>query len=219
MRMHLPLARLSRAAAASLLALSIAACGGDPEPPARGETATTPAPPAPLDPDLEQRALGLAEPAAGALASGLVTRLSAAIEEGGVVGAVDFCSLEALPLTREIEAGLEGLDVKRTTSRPRNPLNAPDSLEAAVLTWLEALESRGEPLPPHVLQADGEAVRFYRPLRAAAMCLQCHGDPVAFAPELRSILAERYPEDRAVGYGEGAVRGVIRITVPAESLR
>lgn len=219
MRRNARRARPDRAAATVFLSLLLPACGGDAEPPAVRSFATAPAPPAPLDPGREERILALAEPAAGALASGLVSRLSSAIEEGGVVAAVDFCSLEALPLTREIEAELEGLEVKRTTSRPRNPLNAPDSLEAAVLSWLEALESRGEPLPGHVVQADGDAARFYRPLRTASMCLQCHGDPAGFSPELRSILADRYPEDRAVGYGEGAFRGVIRITVPAVRLR
>jgi hypothetical protein len=204
-----------------LMALVLPSCGGEtPPPPDESlDAGSAPAAPATLDPEREARVLALAEPAAGALAGGLVTRLAAALEEGGPVGAVDFCSLEALPLTREIEEGLEGLEVKRTTTRTRNPLNAPDSLEAAVLSWLEALEAEGSALPTHVVQADGEAVRFYRPLRTAALCLQCHGDPAGFSPELRAILAERYPADRAVGYAEGALRGVIRITVPAERLR
>lgn len=197
------------------LVLTAGACAAE-APPPPGES--RPSAPAPIDPGREARAVALAEPAATALAGGLVGRLAQALEEGGAVGAVDFCSLEALPLTREIEEGLEGLEVKRTTTRPRNPLNAPDSLEARVLAWLAAQEAEGAPLPPHVVQADGDAVRFYRPLRTAALCLQCHGDPETFPPELRAILEERYPSDRAVGYDEGEFRGVIRVTIPGDRL-
>ena len=64
----------------------------------------------------------VAEPAADELLRTLVGQLTVALEERGVVGAVDFCSDRALPLTRTVQGGLAGgLELKRTSFRVRNP--------------------------------------------------------------------------------------------------
>jgi len=196
-----------------LLALLAAACQGDSAPPMADAGP-------PLTAQEEERVMELAAPAAAALATGLIGRLSEALEEGGPVHAVDFCSMEAIPLTREVETSLaEGLTIKRSALRVRNPANAPDTLEEEALRYFASLAGTGDPLPTAWVQRtpDGGA-RFYRPLSMAPMCLQCHGDPEAFPPELDRILRERYPEDRAVGYSAGEFRGVIRVTVPASLL-
>ena len=84
------------------------------------------------------RIVAVGAPAAAALRQGLVTRLTAAMEEGGPVGAIDFCSTEAIPLTLATQSGLhEGLTLKRTSFRYRNPANAPDEAEEAALLYFE----------------------------------------------------------------------------------
>jgi hypothetical protein len=155
--------------------------------------------------------------AAAALAQGLVGRLGAAIEERGTVGAIDFCAEEAMALTHEFTAAHDpDLEIKRTTSRWRNPANAPDEAEARVLRYLEALEAEAPGSAPETLTAAGPdgSPRFYRTLRAAPMCLQCHGVEAELDPEVRRVLRERYPDDRATGYTAGAFRGVIRVELP-----
>jgi hypothetical protein len=44
-------------------------------------------------------------------------------------------------------------------------------------------------------------------------CLQCHGDPAKFTPEVRKILASRYPADMATGYKAGDLRGMLSVRV------
>jgi hypothetical protein len=201
----------------ALALLSLAACSPSPETEAEPDSQASPAPvPAEVRADVEARGAA----AAGALAQGLVGRLTAAIDDRGVAGAVDFCATEALALSREIiHAHDPDLQIKRTTTRWRNPENAPDQDEARVLRYLESLETAEPGSAPETLTAMGPdgTYRFYRTLRTAPMCLRCHGSVVEMDPGVREILRERYPDDRAIGYSEGEFRGVIRVQVPAGS--
>lgn len=63
-----------------------------------------------------------------------------------------------------------------------------------------------------MLEQDGErTLRYLRPIRAAGICLNCHGDPGEFEPEVFSLLRERYPEDAATGYSAGQLRGAVSV--------
>jgi hypothetical protein len=171
-----------------------------------------------LDAEASARAEALGAPAAGALAQGLMTRLSEAIDEGGVTGAVSFCSEEAIPLTHAIADELDPrLEIKRTTMRWRNPDNAPDEWEERMLRYLEAMEGIEPGSAPETITAEGPdgSLRFYRTLRTAPMCLQCHGTELD--PEVRELLEARYPQDRATGYEAGEFRGLIRVQAPGDA--
>jgi hypothetical protein len=200
-----------------LLGAALAACSPSPESGAEADLQLPPDPvPAEARADVEARGAA----AAGALAQGLVGRLTAAIDDRGVAGAVDFCATEAMALTGEIiRAHDPELRIKRTTTRWRNPENAPDPEEARVLRYLESLETAEPGSAPETLTAMGPdgSYRFYRALRTAPMCLRCHGSVGEMDPEVREILRERYPDDRAIGYTEGEFRGVIRVQIPAGS--
>jgi hypothetical protein len=156
------------------------------------------------------------EPAAAALRTGLMRRLSAALQAGPAEGAIRVCAVEALPLTDSI-ARATGVQLKRTSERIRNPLNAPDALEQSALSWFAA-EQRAGHAPSQLVQRDGASFRYYAPLRIAAPCLNCHGAVESLTPAVRSALEQRYPNDRATGYAEGDLRGLIRVTVPAAGL-
>lgn len=156
-----------------------------------------------------------AEPLATALAQGLAQRLQARLASDGAAGAVDFCSIAALPLTDSLAAEIAaGATMKRTSTRLRNPANAPDALEARALAWFDSVQAATGELPPHHVQATDDEVRYYRPLVIAPFCTQCHGPLEEIDPAARAILAERYPEDRAVGYRAGDLRGVLRVSMP-----
>lgn len=173
-----------------------------------------------VDVDEEDDIVALAAPAAAALRQGLVTRLTAALEEGGPAGAVEFCSSEALPLTETIQGEMDGgLTLKRTSFRYRNPVNAPDEAEeAALLEFERSLQGPGEPLTSMTQTVSQTEYRYYEPLYVGEPCLQCHGNPERLAPEVRAILDERYPADLATGYAAGDFRGLIRVSVPASAL-
>lgn len=235
---HLPTARMperlaARAFARTLLALAVlagvaGACSGDAErvdeplPQRTVAEARVDGPvvaPDPVDEATAARAREVGGPAAAFLAEGLVRRLGDALDQGGTAFAVDFCAGEAMALTDELAGEHDGrLALKRATNRPRNPANAPDDFEARVLRYLEALEAAEPGSAPETLVAAGpdDSVRFYRTLRMAPLCLQCHGEEDSLASDVRAMIAERYPEDRATGYTAGEFRGVLRVQIPGE---
>lgn len=202
-----------------LFALALAACGPPEERAAAKATAEVggglPVRPA----DAEAAVVTLGGGAATELASTLVARLQAAIEEEGAAGALGSCSEEGLPLTAAV-AAQTGFEIRRTSLRVRNPANAPDSLERRALEFFHERVDAGEVPPAELVQrqANGD-YRYYRPLVVQPFCVECHGPASELAEGVPQAIAERYPEDRATGYVAGDLRGVIRVTVPAEAVR
>lgn len=152
----------------------------------------------------------------------LTTEMGAALGRGGPAAAVELCQLRAQGLTAGVASGSAPtvVGVKRTSLKIRNPANAPDAAEGAALEKVRAALARGEPPPEMLLQRvevpGGPAeIRFYRPLKVAATCLVCHGDPAAFPADLRETLAQRYPRDAASGYSLDAWRGLLRVSLAA----
>lgn len=159
------------------------------------------------------------EAASAMIATRLVTELTAALASGGPEHAVEVCHTKALPLTAEPLPGLPQVTaVKRTSLRLRNPANAPDAAEQAVLDHVAARVADGQPAPAILVQKieppDGEPEwRLYRSIGVQPACLACHGAPGAQSPALRALLRERYPRDAATAYAAGDWRGLIRVTV------
>ena len=148
----------------------------------------------------------------------LKKELTTAISEKGLVEAIKFCNVQALPFTEEIakSSGLQ-IDIKRTSVKYRNPKNAPNEVEMAALKYFEELSERGESLPPLLIQKVEESGKiyfvYYKPLKAGSLCLACHGDTENMGAQLKSALQELYPHDKAIGYKEGDFRGVVRINI------
>jgi len=162
---------------------------------------------------VDSTALASTRGAADALGKGLMTALLGQLEAEGPSGALAFCADSAQLLTARYQA--EGMDVHRTSLRVRNPANAPDSVEVRVLDLLADLHESGV-LPPEYVEvrrlASGtRELRYFRPITVAKGCLTCHGASDDIAPSIKTVLAERYPEDAAVGYAEGDLRGVIAV--------
>jgi hypothetical protein len=169
-----------------------------------------------MEEEAQVRTIG--QESAGLLATSLVTNLSAAIQEGGLTHAVDFCSSEAVRLTADVQDRLgRGLVIKRTTLKYRNPANAPDDLEAAAIDYFTSTLQERDSLPSNYVQRVSiDEFRYYQPLIVNQLCLQCHGNPGEIDPAVIQRLTARYPEDRATGYASGELRGLIRVSVPAQ---
>lgn len=148
--------------------------------------------------------------AAAALKGNLMAALGKALAEGGVPEAIRVCSRDAVELTQESGKVHEAVvSVGRRTDRWRNAKNRADEGDLKVI---EAF--RQDPkLQEQVQEESEEVIRYYQPLRTAAACLQCHGDPESFSPEVKTLLEDIYPEDRATGLKEGDLRGVIRVRI------
>ncbi|MFW6085067.1 MAG: Tll0287-like domain-containing protein [Gemmatimonadota bacterium] len=168
--------------------------------------------------ETRQAVVDLGSEAAGELGAKLIGRLQSKLAEEGPAEAVEFCSVEGLPLTAEVSREI-GFEVKRTSSRIRNPANAPDSLERAALDHFEEAAAAGDSLPSAFVQRTAaEDYRHYQPLRVQPFCVQCHGSRDDLGEGVAEILEERYPDDAATGYSAGDFRGLIRVTVPASAV-
>lgn len=157
-----------------------------------------------------QKSEDVAAKAAATLKSKLMAALGKALEQGGVTEAIQVCSRDAMELTREAgKVDPAVLSIDRRTDRWRNPKNKADEGDRKAIGAF-----RENPKLTQITQQESEGVlRYYQPLRINAACLQCHGKPEAFPPEVRKLLKETYPMDRATGYKVGDLRGVIRVRV------
>ena len=159
-------------------------------------------------------AIERARAAADALTSALTKRLFTELAAGGPVKAVKVCS-EVAPAIAAAHSG-PGMTVRRVTLKTRNPADAPDAYERKQLESLEAAQRAGS-LPKEVsdeASGDGRRIfRYLRPIVVGEPCLACHGPRESLDPEVRRILAERYPDDQAFGYGQGDLRGAVSVAI------
>lgn len=137
----------------------------------------------------------------------LKMNLVKAMQEGGPVNAVNFCNTKAMELT-DVYSEKYSTEVRRVSDRNRNPQNAPNEFEAAVIEDFKSMLASGEAILPKVaIDADGKK-HFYAPIYTGGVCLTCHGDPKNMQPELVSVLDSLYPNDKARGYAVDELRGI-----------
>lgn len=166
--------------------------------------------------DAADPALDQARQAAGELGRTLRARLMEAVQQGGLTGAVAVCQIEAPALAAE-QSRKHGAKVGRIGVRARNVANAPDPWEAAALDQLRAQLAAG------VASAQAEytevvaapegvrALRYAKAIVTEPLCLGCHGE--ALDPALQVELDRRYPQDTAVGFKAGELRGAFTVTL------
>ena len=156
--------------------------------------------------------------ASRALNSTLRAKVMASMAEVGPSGTVAVCYYQAQALAGEVSAR-EGVRVRRTSLRIRNPQNAPDPFEKELLVRLEALHRKGE-IPSEIFEeqvTDGRRVyRYAKPLLVEPMCLACHGRGEEIPQKVRRELDVRYPGDAATGYRAGELRGIVSVIIPRE---
>jgi len=187
---------------ATMLCLLLMGCGGE------QETSR-------VD-DADQLCEAAAKTALGDMSRELKSELMAAVNDGGFAEAISVCSERAHEIAAaHSEPGL--FLVKRVSDRFRNPDNTlTPELQGAFAGYGQAETSMG----PHGEWSDTEAgrlYRYYQPIVAGKLCLNCHGATDQLADGVAERLAELYPEDRATGYREGDLRGmaVVEINWPA----
>lgn len=133
--------------------------------------------------------------------------LMGAIKSEGAPHAVDFCNTRAYPLTDSM-AKEYNVRIKRVSDKPRNPSNLANEDETAFINVLHERIANGEELGSKVSEFNGKMVGYY-PIETNAMCLQCHGTPEKDIEKLtQSKIKEKYPKDKAIGYGVNQIRGI-----------
>jgi hypothetical protein len=165
-----------------------------------------------------ERALQEARRVSDDLGEGVRRLLLKEIERGGFVGAVRVCSESAQEITGQFNLGT-GHSVRRVSLKYRNPKNVPDEYERRKLEEFDLLNRQKKLEKEYVEGVTEEGrqyLRYMRPLLIAPLCLTCHGPEENIPQEVKAILSEKYPDDRATGFLGGDVRGAIsaRIALP-----
>jgi hypothetical protein len=143
--------------------------------------------------------------------------LQQAVQSGGPVNGIAVCHDQASQIAVDLGQQL-GMLVGRTSLKVRNPANAADNWELAVLKQFEARKAQGEPadkLEFFAVIDDDQGQKTFRYMKAiptAALCLNCHGENLK--PEVDAKLKELYPNDQARGYKEGDLRGAFTLAKP-----
>ena len=142
--------------------------------------------------------------------------LVAAMKQGGPLNAIEVCNSIAPGIAAD-QSEKHGWRVARTSLRTRNPANAPDEWERAVLEHFELRRQAGEDMARielgEVIERDGRAVfRYMKAIATGEPCLACHGGNLA--PEVAAKIDSLYPDDQARGFALGDIRGAFTITQP-----
>jgi len=136
-----------------------------------------------------------------------------AMEKGGVKYASQYCNLVAYPIVDSMSK-VHNARIRRVSDKPRNPNDAMDNEEQKVFALFKAkAQEPNAELAPVVIQHDDGTVGYYAPIKISMpTCLKCHGE---VGKDIKAddykVLKSLYPNDAAVGYKEGDLRGVFSI--------
>lgn len=146
----------------------------------------------------------------------LASNLVGAIQEKGTEGALEFCSIQAIPLTDSMAVELQA-HIKRVTDQPRNPDNLANESELEYIRSAKSDLSEGNEVTPAIHYANGKVVGYY-PIITNQLCMQCHGNEnsqinQATLEQIKTL----YPEDQATGYDVGELRGIWVVEMEEQS--
>lgn len=134
--------------------------------------------------------------------------VKSAISAGGTEQAIAVCQVAAPSIASQHSQA--PWQIARTSTKLRNANNAPDAWEQSVLAaFAQDMATAPDKKPaPRTRVAAGE-YRYMAPIIVAAPCLACHGESLSATTQ--AALKARYPDDRAVGYKSGELRGALTL--------
>lgn len=145
----------------------------------------------------------------------LSTALNQQIKTGGSLAALAYCNENALALTDSL-AKQYGIQLQRLASRNRNPKNAANEREIEILREWDLALRNDQPLIP-VQQESEEQIDWYGAITIPhPRCLDCHGLVAEgdIFPETLAAIKQLYPNDKAVNFELGDLRGMWKISYP-----
>lgn len=137
------------------------------------------------------------------------------IQQEGILSAVAVCSDTAQLLTNEFGL-LRGVFVKRVSFNNRNPNNFPDDYEKGILNKFTMMHKKNNLTEASesieiMFEDETKYLRYMKPIFIQAECLNCHGGEAEMQQQTRELIAEKYPNDKAIDYKLGDLRGAISI--------
>ena len=167
------------------------------------------------DQTIQQKYLEESRQIAKAFMQSLGSTLKAQLESDNAVNAIGVCKHIAPALAADYSN--EDLIVTRVSLKNRNKtLGKPDAWEKQVLENFDREYAEAKPVNEMELgevteESDGRWFRYMKAIPTQPMCLQCHGKGNDISPEVKALLAKEYPEDQAIGYKVGDIRGAVSI--------
>lgn len=140
--------------------------------------------------------------------SSLKSRLKLAINKGGLSAGVKVCSEQAPKIAEQLST--DGWSIGRTSLRTRNTSNMPDEWELKTLADFEKLKQQGTEVNRLAKLNYGEqSFRYMKAIPTGGLCLACHGTSVT--PDVKKVIQHYYPEDKAIGFNVGDIRGAFTL--------
>lgn len=171
-----------------------------------------------LSEGLEKAYLAKGEEIVKATFLALSSRLSGALQTGGVTHASQYCNTIALPITDSLSKEHKAT-IKRTSLLLRNPANEPLDWERGIIAEYGKKLNLGEALTPVIRLLPDNRIGYAAPILMPPMCLQCHGEiGTTLMASNYDLIKKMYPRDKAIGYFEGDLRGIWSITFQMKEL-
>ena len=158
----------------------------------------------PSQQELELEAQAVATEFQANLKAALISGMST----GGPLKAIPVCRTDAPEISQQLSNG--DWTVARTALKVRNPDNSPNPWQREQLeAMVQGLAAGEKPadLTVSEIRSGDEGSHFYymQPIITGKICLECHGSQLS--PDVQDALDKYYPEDQAVGFTEGELRG------------
>jgi len=163
----------------------------------------------------EQNMLGDAKKLSAEFVQKLGGILKQQLESSGTESALSVCKDVAPEMSAQYSN--DKRIVKRVSLKPRNSsIGVADEWEANQLKQFDMAAAAGKPaaeIEAHAVtdEKDGRWFRYMKAIPTQAMCLQCHGGTDNIQPTVQALLKHLYPNDLAVGYKVGEIRGAISV--------
>ena len=141
-------------------------------------------------------------------------KLQSSMAEGGPINAIGVCHMQAPDIANRASTNNQA-KISRVGTRARNPvMGVPNDWQAKALAQFDAALARGEKpadieFAETVNTVSSKEFHFAKPIVLQPMCVSCHGSPEQISPEVKAKLNELYPNDKAVGYQPGQLRGAV----------
>ena len=155
---------------------------------------------------------------AAAMLKELGQTLQAAMADGGPENAIGVCKTQAPEIAMKLSMKHQ-LKVTRVGTRARNPdMGVPNEWQTQAMKQFESRLAKGDkPYDIEFIQLVKSGsydleLRYAKPIVLQPMCTACHGTPEQISPEVKAKLDQLYPNDKAVNYKPGELRGAVVVT-------
>ena len=155
--------------------------------------------------DTQKAQQELVATAVNALASEMMGELTAALDSGDAGAAIAVCKEKAPGVAAHIK-DTYGVKIGRTSHKLRNEANvAPE--------WADPYVADLTDDPTYVAGPNGELGALL-PIKLRAECQMCHGPVEGIDEGIMAAISEAYPDDQALGFIEGDLRGWFWVEAP-----